>query len=537
MSPEELVRYVQEWRPDPQQPFGPEQITCRGLANVVATVILAATQRYEDQLATVVLSRPEFAWALLARIKEEKPETSETWEFAIGLCEILLEDQTVRSDMTRTLDVSWIDVRQAIVRLIQLGLNNEQHRIPAHLLSRVRDLLLILLGDPDPDEAADRPPEGWSGHEDPATLATNRVRPSALLALIEYARLRARTTEETSQESHREGAGPGRLEPVVREALTRKLDWREDPSWAVHSVYGRYLHWLFWLDKQWVENHIDQIFPGGEEEDSARYFVAAWDSYVSFHRFWSPSLELLRPKYERAIDNLSKNRVTKTHVGMGPETGLAVHVAGEYLRSDYDLRSPVGPHNLIGLLYHKATPRARGGVSWFFWRAFQGGPNNRETYWPKVRAVWEWRAEEASAANHSTDFDSEMQWFAHLLPLIPESETMASLWPLLEALLPYITRSKYRTTAWDATERYLAAEVDHDPVRAIRFYHLMHEQRPQSEWYRASDEARKIIETAAADRNACRDALSLIGLLAQRDNHEFRDVYERHKGCLPGGTS
>jgi hypothetical protein len=119
---------------------------------------------------------------------------------------------------------------------------------------------------------------------------------------------------------------------------------------------------------------------------------------------------------------------------------------------------------------------------------------------------------------------------------VPESETIASLWLLLEALLPHITRSEHRTGAWEATEEYLAAEVDRDPVRAIRFYHLMHKQRPPSEWYRATDEARKIVETASADKNACRDALSLIGTLAQRGNYEFQDIYERHKGCLTGGT-
>jgi len=525
MSPKELVRYVQEWRPDPQQSFGPEQTTYRGLANLVANVILAAPQRYADQIASVILFRPEFAYALLNHVWESKPATSEAWEFGIGACEILLGDQTVRNDMSSAFEISWTSVRSEIVRLIQLGLNNEQHKIPAHLLPRVREILLVLLDDPDPDEVADRPPEGWLGHEDPATLAINRVRSRALLALIEYAWFWATTVAPKPKVSHATGPRPKRLEPVVREALTRKLDRLEDPSWAVHSVYGCYLPRLFRLDQEWVETHVDQIFPEGEDEDSVRYYVAAWDSYVIFNRFGSPLFELLRRKYERAIQNLGKGRVTQTH--LDPQRHLATHVVWEYLLSQYDLDLPAGPQNLIRLFFQEAPPQACGHVPWVFWRVLEDNPDKLETYWPRVRAVWEWRAKEASAANHSIDFDDEMEWFAHLLLVAPKHETMVSLWPLLEALLLRVTRSERREEGWLTVEKYLAAEVDRDPARAIEFYRLMYDQAPQRRWYYyAREEARRIIEKAAADKNARHEALWLIDLLARRGNHQFQDIYD-----------
>jgi hypothetical protein len=527
MSPEELVRYVQGWRPDPRQPFGPEQTTYKGLANLVADVILEAPKRYGDQIESVVLFRPEFAYTLLNRAWASKPATSEAWEFGIRACEILLGDQTVRTDMSSAFETSWTSVRSEIVRLIQLGLNNEQCRIPAHLLPRVRELLLVLLDDPDPDKVADRPPEGWLGHEDPATLAINRVRSRALLALIEYAWFCATTVAPKPKVSHATGPHPKRLEPVVREALTRKLDRLEDSSWAVHSVYGCYLPRLFWLDQEWVETHVDQIFPEGEDEDSVRYYVAAWDSYVIFNRFWPPLFELLRRKYERAIQNLGKGWVTKTH--LEPERGLAIHVTWEYLRSEHDLNLPGGSQNLIKLFFQEASPQARGHVPWFFWRVLEDNPNELETYWPRIRAVWKWRAKEASVANHSIDFDDEMRGFAHLLLVAPQHETMVSLWPLLEALLPHITRSERREEGWLAVEKYLAAEVDRDPARAIEFYRLMYDQTPQHQWYYyAREEARRIIEKAAADKNARQEALWLIDLLARRGDHQFRDIYDRY---------
>jgi|GEM_PF-2493886 len=504
MSPEELVTYVHEWEPDPQQAHGPEPITYKGLANAVTNVILAAPQRYEDQVAPVVLFRPEFAYALLDHAREGKPSTSEEWEFAIGVCETLLEDQDVGHDMTHPLDVSWTRVRLEIVLLIQLGLNNEQCRIPTHLLPRVRDILLVLLDDADPDN----------------------VRPRALLALIEYARLWAQIVEETGQEARSEESVPTRLEPVVRDALTRKLDRREDPSWVVHSAYGHHLPLLFWLDQEWVETHIDVILPEGEDEDSVGYYMAAWEAYVTSNHFWPSILELLRTKYEKAIHNLSRGWVTLTHAD--PERDLAAHVVWEYLLSEYDLNLPAGPQNLIKLLFQEAPPQARGHVPWVFWRVLEENPSKAETYWPRVRVVWEWRAKEALAANYSTDFADEMEWFAHLLPVAPGQETIASLWPLLEGLLPYIPRSNIGG-GWSAAEKYLAADVDGDPVRAIKFYRLLHEQAPRRpEWYHAGEEATKIIEKAADCKSARQEVLSLIDLLARRwDIHQFRYVYDR----------
>ena len=504
MSPEELVTYVHGWHPDPQQSLGPEQITYRGLANAVANVILAAPQKYEDQVAPVVLFRPEFAHALLDRAREGKPSTSEEWEFAIGVCETLLEDQDVGHDMTHPLDVSWTHVRLEIVLLIQLGLNNEQCRIPTHLLPRVRDILLVLLDDADPDN----------------------VRPSALLALIEYARLWAQIVEETAQGAQSEESSAARLEPVVRDALTRKLDRREDPSWAVHSAYGRYLPLLYWLDQEWLETHIDVILPEGEDEDSVRYYMAAWESYVAFNCFYTAIVEFLRPEYEKAIHYLGRGWVTKTHAD--PERDMAIHVVWEYLLSEYDLNLPAGQQNLIKLFLQEVSPHARGHVPWWFWRVLEDNRADVETYWPRVRAVWEWRAKEASAANHSTDFADEMEWFAHLLPVARERETIASLWPLLEALLPYIPRSNIGI-GWRAVEKYLAAEVNRDPVRAIKFYCLLHEQSPRRpEWYHAGEEATRIIEKAADCKSARQEVLTLIDLLARRwDIHQFRYVYDR----------
>ena len=528
MSADELVSFLKRWQPEPEEQFGPERVSYRGLANMVARAVIANPQKYAEQLVSIALHHPHFARALLSPLREDEQARSLPWDLALDLCEKLLADDTVREDVSRAFGESWVGVRMSIVRLLQVGLNNPQRAVPAEHLPRARDILLLLVNDPDPDQDSDRPPEGWMGHLDPATVAINRVRSSALMALIEYAKVNACLARESGRDVTPEGPGPERLETVVRETLTKKLDRQADPSWAVHSGFGRYLSLLYWLDQGWVESHIDQIFPEKDDEQSTLFYAAAWDSFVVFNRFYPAMLEMLRSKYERAIRNLREGYVTQTY--LQPEKHLAMHSVTEYLRADYDLRSPDGQQTLVAMFLNQAPPEARGGVPWWLWRIGETNPPQFEASWPRVRVLWEWRTQEASMANHLDEFDDEMQWFATLTLVAPSSESIATLWPLLEGALPHIAGSEHRNFGWDSVQKYLAREVDRDPVRAIQFYRLMHDQLAKPRMY-YPDEARKIIETAAAHPDSRHETLSLIDLLARLgDYHIFQDVYDRYAG-------
>lgn len=526
MSPEQLVEFVRGWRPDPKQTLVPHEISYRGLANSVAKVLLKMPQRYETHVSPIALCHPEYAYAILTHLQQEEPMTPEVWEFGIQLCAILLADETARTDVARGLEFGWLGVRLAIVRFVERGLSNERDSLPAALLPRARDLLIVLIGDSNPGEETNQPPQTWPWDQDLLRVVLSTVRPRALAALIEYAHYMALDEPHTGQD-----VDPRRPEDEVRQTLTRKLDRRDDPSWAVHAVFGQRLNWLFWLDREWVERNIDRIFPEGEDDTSVGYSVAAWDSYVCSHRLWIPILEILRPKYVRAIYRVRDGQVTQT--SPGPVKSLAIHIATEYLFSVYDPCRPAGPENLIALFYAYAPQEYWDNVPMAFWRVFQdASPAERETSWPRVRAIWELRARKASASDHSEEFEEEMGWFARLLPLVPASETAASLWPLLESLLPYVPG--FGIGRWRAVESFLAVEVDRDPVRTIKLYRMMHQRATVPPWLR-QEESRTILERAAADQTACPEALMLIGLIAERGDDQFRDLYMRHRGCLTGG--
>ena len=525
LSPEALVAFVAQWQPPGEHRVEPEVVSYEGLAKSLTEVVTRDPDRYQEQIASLVLLRPEYAYALLDHFRDPGEGQSVPWEMAIRLCEDLLANITLGATAERRGYTDWISVRMAVVRLLAAGLHHQERSVPDDLLGRVRDLLLILIDDPDPDPESDHPPKGWLGYNDPATTALNRVRPAALQALIEYARRVAFASPAATQRDVSEGPGPERLEAVVREALTRKLDREMDPSWALHSVYGQYLPLLYWLDQAWLESHIGDILSMAEDERSTWYFVAAWEAFVVQNPFYPSMLPLMLPHYEHAIDNLARGFVTETH--LQPESHLAWHLALEYLFGDYDLRSAAGRDSLIVRYYAKVQPENRGKIAGALWRICSSNPDARDR-WPKTRALWEWRVQAATEAEHSTDYDDEMQHLAQLLTVMPAGvETISTVWPLLEAFLPHITRPEFPNLAWVETEKYLASEVGRDPVKAIQFYRLMHDQLvgPLTHY---GEEARTILETTAASKAARPEALSLIDSLGRFGDYRFRDIYERY---------
>lgn len=542
MTPDELVAFLKNWQPEPTRQLGPEVISYRGLGGALSSVVLSNPVKYERHFTTIGLLRPEFAYAFLQQPVStgEANKTyplakgaagSDLWSLYFDLCEAMLADEYISKDMSRTSEINWRDARKAIVNLIQTGLDkskqSESGGIPQNQLIRVRDILIKLTEDPDPDAESDMPEAGWVGHKDPATVAINHTRSDALLALIEsYSLHVAYTKQEEGLFPETEGPGPNRLEPEVENVLTKKLDKQADTSWAVHSIYGRTLTILYWLNKDWVTVHINNIFPEGADESSRWYYVAAWDSYVIFNRLHYKDLfELLHAKYGRAIENLSSGLVTRTH--LQPERGLAGHLLGHYLYVDHEIRTQNWEGSLLARFFNEAPPSTRGSAIWLLWKTLEEKSDDRERLWPKAKDLWGWRANASSSSNHSNDFDNEMEWFPHLLEFAPRTETISSLWPLLEGVLPYLSRTRHRGMVWEELEKFLAGEVERDPLRVVQFYRLMHESAKRPSWFRRQG-GRKILEFAAANKDSRNAALSLIDLIFQMGDPQYQDIYNNY---------
>jgi hypothetical protein len=522
-GPEQLVEYLKEWRPSPQTRFGPEQESYGALGQQVGEVILSSLETYQDHLLAIASIRPEYAVGLLKHPSKNQIDATALWNLRLNVCERLLQDEHIRTDMDWSLEEGgWISFRRAAIDTLEKAVTEGEKGFPDEFLPRLRDLLIILVDDPDPSLESDRPKDGWLGHGDPLTVAINHNRSEALYSLIRYSLKIAR------KDPGQKGFGPQRFERSVKEVMTHKVNKNTEPSFAVHSVFGREFNGLFWLDQAWVVSNIDNIFPPGDDDESIAFYIAAWDSFiVSDARIFAEVFQYLRPKYERAIDNVSKGYVTKSH--LRPVEHLANHLVAEYFERDYDIRSIEGQQSLIAKFFNVVGPEARAEAAWALGRKCNQDRDKIDKFWPRAKSLWHWRADVASSAGHSTDFDREMTGFASLLHAAPQVESIVSLWPLLEGLLPYIGRSKTFDRIWHILQEYLAKEVSRDPLRTIRYYRLMHDQLKAPVFYYA-DEAKVILEAGAANKEAREDTWKLIDKIARSGLTQFNHIFETYAG-------
>jgi hypothetical protein len=82
---------------------------------------------------------------------------------------------------------------------------------------------------------------------------------------------------------------------------------------------------------------------------------------------------------------------------------------------------------------------------------------------------------------------------------------------------------------WHSVEKYLSTEVERDTVRVIQLYRLMHDQLLKPRRY-YPDEARKILETAAAYGDSRPEALALIDKIYRWGDSQFLDILEHYVG-------
>lgn len=535
MSPDALVTFARGWQPETDED-GMTVMSYRVLADLIAEEVLLNPTRYGEVVNRLALIHHQFAEALIIRLTNTERYPL-SWDGRISLCESLLADDTVRTDVGEQLYGGWAWIRLSVVRLIATWVDRRllpapREYLPQERLVRVRDMLLMLCDDPDPerDEAVQ---EGKLREKEVSLVAHGHVRPSALSTLILYASYKAKLEPRPAGGGQPDAAGASRLESAVREVLTRKLDREADPSWGVHSVYGEHLCRLYWLDSRWVDEHLERIFPASHEERPRWYFVAAWDSFIKhnewyffFGRNGEVSLNLferMRGNYARAIENLSTGWATRS--SPQPARDLVAHLLIEYLHADYDLRTEDGQRSLIAQFYRSLPPSAHADAAWVLWHICDERREQLDQYWGRALALWAWRVGEAAGAGHQVDYDDEMNWFALLLHLAVKRETLTSLWPLLEGMVPHVARPGRRNTGWDDVEKYLAEEVKRDPVRGIKLYYLILTEYKESLWmYYPREEGHHIVKTALASPAARPEALEIINFLARNRNRRF-NVY------------
>lgn len=103
---------------------------------------------------------------------------------------------------------------------------------------------------------------------------------------------------------------------------------------AIMFMFGHYLPFFFYRDKNWLKTNLSKIFPVDEEKKYL--FLAAWEGYISNDLYVEIfEDEEIQKLYKKAIVMSEKDYPQQKHF-KNPDEGLAQHIALAYMVTDFD---------------------------------------------------------------------------------------------------------------------------------------------------------------------------------------------------------
>ena len=153
----------------------------------------------------------------------------------------------------------------------------------------------------------------------------------------------------------------------------------------VNCTFGLEFPRIYWLDNEWVESKLDEIFPD-------EMWEAVWGTYTSWGRPSQVGFELLvrKGKYEHAVELLgTPNRY---EFGKNPEEGLVEHLMIGYFNEWVEFED-----ELLKKFFEKASAKLRGNAARFLTTGFKSvneeGGEEKKKIAERMKKYWEKRLE------------------------------------------------------------------------------------------------------------------------------------------------
>ncbi|GAB7009037.1 hypothetical protein [Halorubrum trueperi] len=496
---EEVLELCVEWDPKENEDDTDflTEISPRGLAQEVKTLVEESPEQFTPHLAILTEAESVYISEVFDGLQNAlDADRSFEWSTVLELCKEAAQRDNGQVSSSR----------KRVCRLLDKGLSKEDSGLLDHQ-DTVRELLLTLSEDLEP--RLENEDQRYIPHDNPLRTAINAVRPVAVDTLIIYALERAKVEGFDGSDEEQESG----LETEVRRCLVEKM---EDPSTAVHCVFGKRLRNLYWLDRELVEENIDTIFPIDEDDESRDRFGAAWAAYLSVSPWIGDLYEELKERYLHAVDlHASEGRFT----GHTEGNRFVAHTLHTYLHSDEQLTAD---DSLLPYFYENTTPDTAGSAAWQLWRWADEDPEFHEN-WDAIQTLWEWRLDMVS--DDYEDHAKEFGWFVEWLDLISAEIAPPTVESILQDTAPFLV---YNRRGWKTLETYLAQWVDTYPHCCIEIYAGLLQQPKLPDYLQFDEEAMSILETALQAGDNTRElALEVTEAVAEHDQ-TFLDLLREY---------
>lgn len=293
-------------------------------------------------------------------------------------------------------------VLSTVADLVTDGTKNDGYAFDVQLLPLVEKILLMLVEKVDAEDPVIAYNAGSPTVDLPMTLL-NSVKGKTFTAMIDYALRFARTNN----------AKHGILWPLaIKKVFTNRLDRSIENSINFSFALGAYLPNLLYLDREWVINNIDRIFPQQDEN----YWQIAFAGYLYYADIYRDLYNLLKTHghYQKGL----KTDFTNAEV----QERLVIHVCTGWIEGDEDLNNT---DSLIYQLINEGNPNHLSHLVHFFWRQRDNLPEEMKV---KVRPAWTALYESLSQRNDIAEYQEVLSRLAGWVALVDKIDAEVLNW-------------------------------------------------------------------------------------------------------------
>lgn len=517
-----------------------------GLARLFGAAVKRNPHKYlKADLTPLTLLKPNYAYWFINDVtelyKSEKySEYVQYLENLLGLINRIIRVEDIPKRFTDDMGINFTGVKRRALDFIQMSIKSSQKGVID--LSDYKSIIWEIIeylcyNEWDPEKSI----ENTKTNLDPYTSAINSVRGNALIAVIDYALWYASLTKgnfSSDVKYPNRFVGEERIQKLLEDKLTNKQD---DPSLAIHSVFGVYLANLAYLNYEWVKANIDNIFP--KEKDKEIYWMTAWGGYINASRFYNDLFKLLKQQFERAVDYLSSGKQMITSgFGRSPEDALSehlvvaclngqdnIHKSNSFLRRFAEIPNNPSATHTVQFIANLAKDEM----------IFREFPElNRKSFWPQAKEFWRIRIDIANKqrlkrnAKEEDAFDREFSRYVAWLDDLTQDVTLKELETLLADTI------KINRRGWDLPNliEYLSKHSEQHPLIAVRlFYQLMWTNAPTYFYQGKEKEIEVILKNAIkTEKNeAYYYADHIANKFGEWGNYKFKNFWNENLKDIP----
>lgn len=374
-----------------------------------------------------------------------------------------------------------------IANLIEEGTKDEEHAFDEQLLPQAEKILLTLVENTESDLSCDS--------KDLITSTLNTPKGKIFSAMINYSLRYARLYYKEEKDKWAEN---------VKTEFTQRLNRNIEPSIEYSVILGQYLPNLYYLNKKWVEDNINQIFIMNNE--------AHWRAAITGYLFYSSKVYRELYFLLREHNHYDKGIVTKFENDHTVER-LVQHICLGYIEDWEKLEDKT---SLITKLIENNDTNQLSAIEKFFWMLRDKLTDKKKE---KVKPLWRILIHQLSTNCGDTDSKKIIAKLSKWLCLVDEIDEEIEEWLKLSAKY----QVDYNTTFFI---EYLLKHIEQTPNKVGNIYLEILYSNIYPEYKK--ENIRKIVERLyALQEKAIAD--KICNLYGARGYDFLKDIFEKNR--------